>query len=249
MMTTTDGNAIPRIDRSNASAIAEVEDRRFLELLRSLGDDEWGAATVCPDWDVRAMALHVLGAAEGASMREMAHQWRVGRGVAKRLGRPMIDGVNDVQISERSHLTTAELLERLEAAQPRFRASRRRLPAPLRAIRIPADPPISGSFSLGMLMDVVYTRDVWMHRVDVCRATDRPIELTAEHDGRIVADVVADWASRHGQPVELVLTGPAGGTFRLGDGGPRIQEDAVRFCEVLAGRVSGDGLLETKVVF
>jgi hypothetical protein len=39
-----------------------------------------------------------------------------------------------------------------------------------------------------------------MHRADAARAVDRPIELTATHDGRIVADVVAEWARRHGKP-------------------------------------------------
>ena len=43
-------------------------------------------------------------------------------------------------------------------------------------------------------MDMVWTRDVWMHRIDITRATGRPLvgKLTAEHDGRIVADIVAE---------------------------------------------------------
>ena len=37
---------------------------------------------------------------------------------------------------------------------------------------------------------MILTRDTWMHRVDISRATGRDLVLTAEHDGRIVADVV-----------------------------------------------------------
>ena len=33
------------------------------------------------------------------------------------------------------------------------------------------------------------------------------MELTAGHDGRLVADVVTEWARRHGQPFTLTLTG------------------------------------------
>ena len=43
--------------------------------------------------------------------------------------------------------------------------------------------------------------------------------LTADHDGVIVADVVAEWARRHGQPYQLKLTGPAGGSWTSGTGG------------------------------
>jgi uncharacterized protein (TIGR03083 family) len=236
------------ITRANATGIAEVEDGRFLALLRDLTDAEWATPTCCDGWDVRAMSLHVLGAAESASKRELVHQFRLGSKVAKELGRVPIDGVNEVQIRERQHLTNAELVDRLAAAQPRFRRSRRSLPAPIRAVAIPAPP--HGKVKLGTLMDRTYTRDVWMHRVDICRATGRDIELTPDHDGVIVTDVVEEWAAQHGQPCTLVLTGPAGGRWTFGGGdGEHIELDAVDFCETMAGRREGDGLLSMGVLF
>ena len=80
-------------------------------------------------------------------------------------------------------------------------------------------------------------------------ATGRDVDLTPQHDGRIVADVVAEWARRHGQPFTLTLTGPAGGTFQAGQDGPELTLDAVEFCRILSGRASGDGLLSTAVPF
>src|SRR2546430_1119880 len=80
---------------------------------------------------------------------------------------------------------------------------------------------------LGSLMDVIHTRDCWMHRIDISRATGRDLVLTPEHDGRFVADVVGEWARRHGEPFTLTLTGPAGGTYVAGDGGGHIELDAV----------------------
>jgi hypothetical protein len=73
--------------------------------------------------------------------------------------------------------------------------------------------------------------------------------LTYEHDGRIVADVVADWARRHGRPFTPRLDGPAGGAFTGGQDGPDIRLDAVEFCRILSGRSSADGLLATFVPF
>jgi len=95
----------------------------------------------------------------------------------------------------------------------------------------------------------VITRDVWMHRVDIARATGADLVLTAAHDGRIIADVVADWAGHHQRPFTLDLTGAAGGTFVAGPGGPYLQLDAVAFCRTLSGREPGTGLLATPVVF
>ena len=95
-------------------------------------------------------------------------------------------------------------------------------------------------------------RDLWMHRIDAARVVGRELVLTPEHDGRIVADVVAEWARRHGMACTLELTGPAGGSFHTpgaADAGERHTLDAVEFCRILAGRSPGEGLLATIVPF
>jgi hypothetical protein len=86
-----------------------------------------------------------------------------------------------------------------------------------------------------------------MHRIDIARAASIPAELTPEHDGRIVADVVAEWSRRHQQPVTLTLTGPAGGNFRAGTGGEARTVDAVEFVRILSGRAQGAGILRHKL--
>ena len=73
--------------------------------------------------------------------------------------------------------------------------------------------------------------------------------LSAGHDGRILGDVAADWARRHGQPFTLTLTGPAGGSFRVGESGPQLDLDAVDFARILSGRGRAPGLLATAVPF
>jgi uncharacterized protein (TIGR03083 family) len=103
-------------------------------------------------------------------------------------------------------------------------------------------------WTVGYLTDVILTRDVWMHRLDIALATGRTMTLTPEHDGVLVANIAEEWAARHGQPCALVLTGPAGGTWTWGEG-PTVQLDAVDFCRTLSGRAVGEGLLTTFVPF
>jgi hypothetical protein len=86
-----------------------------------------------------------------------------------------------------------------------------------------------------------------MHRVDLAQATGRPLLLTPDHDGVIVADVVAEWAGRHRRPYHLTLTGSAGGFWSSGvaDEADHLTLDAIEFCRVLSGRGDGSGLLAT----
>ena len=114
------------------------------------------------------------------------------------------------------------------------------------------DGPVYESWKLGYLVDVIYLRDMWMHRADVAQVTSYEMDLTADHDGRIVADVVAEWARRHGQPFALELTGPAGGSFDEAADSPDAETltlDAVEFCRTVGGRVEAPGLLATVVPF
>ena len=226
---------------------AAEEYRRLGSLLRSLSDADWSAPTDCSEWDVRAVVAHLVGAAEGnARIRETARQARLGR--KARPGQPLVDGINAVQVQERADRTPAQLVADLADAGARGLRARRRLPAPLRALRLPFGPPL-GVRSLGYLMDRIYTRDAWLHRVDIARATGAELALTPDHDGRLVADVVEEWARAHGRPYRLVLTGPAGGTWSRGEDGERHELDAVEFCRVVSGRSTGPGLLGTPVPF
>jgi uncharacterized protein (TIGR03083 family) len=240
---------VPALGRAEAAVRAAAEYERFVALVSSLDPDDWAKPTDCPAWDVRAMCTHVLGAMEGnVSIRVFVHQFREGRKVKG--DRPDIDGMTEVQVRERMDLGPAELVTGLADLAPRAARARRRLPAPLRRLPMKVEvEAVMESWTLGYLFDTIYTRDTWMHRVDISRATGRPLDLTADHDGRLVADVVAEWARRHGRSFTLSLLGPAGGIFTHGEGGEEITIDAVEFCRVLSGRATGPGLLTQLVPF
>jgi uncharacterized protein (TIGR03083 family) len=233
-----------RINRKEARRLAEDEFARFAELTASLTEEEWAMPTDCTAWDVRKMALHVLGSADAqASVREFAHQMRRGMPLNKQIeSHHWVDGMNELQIRERQHLSNAELVVQLKEVGPKAVKGRWGTPFPMRYLPVPFGPPV-GWEPLKYLLDVGFTRDVWCHRIDICCATGRPMHLTAEHDGRLVADIVAEWASTHREPFELVLQGPAGGEFAQRDNGERVELDALDFIRTLSGRIAGSGVL------
>ena len=233
------------ITHKEAAALLRTEYARFLALLRSLDDADWGRPTDCTRWDVRTVAAHVVTWAETMTIPQLLSvQWR-----GKRLapdGDGEISGMNEVLVRESKNATGPYLAARLQRVVPRSVAARASLLPPMR--RFPVG--LTGAtVSLGFVNDHIYTRDTWIHRVDISRATGRSMLLTQDHDGRIVEDIVADWAERHGRPYHLVLGGPAGGDFATGDGGEEYRLDAVEFCRLVSGRSSAAGLLTTRVPF
>jgi len=244
----TDTATITPIDRTEMVGLATTEYERLLAELRTLTPQDWERQTVCAEWDIRRMIAHLLGAAEAhASVLETIRQVIRGSRWAKTNGRPQIDGINAVQIERRDHLSPTELIERVEHIAPKAVEGRRKTPNLVRRVKV--DDSIGGKMTMEHLMDRVYTRDQWMHRIDLAEAMQRQPLLTADHDGRIVADVVGEWATIHGEPFDLVLSGPAGGTYRSGNGGPTIEMDAVEFCLVLSGRLDKEMPLFRPVVF
>lgn len=240
-----DVRTIPRITHDEATAITAVENRKFGEQLRSLGADDWSLPTDCERWDVRAMAAHVVGAAAGQiSQREFVRQVRAGRPVVKEIGAQYWwDGMNEVQVREREQLSTEQLIAEWDTNSEKARIARHKLPGPIGRLPLLNLPAPVGRQRLTYLFDMGFTRDVWAHRMDIAAATARPMDLDAEHDGRIVADVVAEWASYFDEPFTLELTGPAGGTFTSGTGGASIRIDTLDFMTILAERAEGTGVL------
>lgn len=234
----------------------------LLEDLQALTLDEWETVTVCAPWTVADMVRHLIGAAKAnASTREMLRQQIHGARHRAEFGGNALDASNDLQIRDHHSLAPHELLSELEAIYPesvRTRTGRSRI---YDRINVPIDPggsTASGTpkkLNLGELFRIVYTRDVWLHRIDIARALGREVQLDEQVDRRIVEDVVKEWADRHGRPFDLRLTGAAGGHHvRRGDG-PTIELDAIDFCWILSGRdeptpdAGGARLLTQRVLF
>jgi uncharacterized protein (TIGR03083 family) len=250
MTTVTDVGVIAGMRHQEAMTLAAEEARRLLDVVDQLGDQDWSRPTDCEGWDVKALLSHVLGAMEAnARTPEFVRQYRVATKAAKRSGRPMIDEMTASQVRDHAPLSPDEIAHQIREVAPRAVRGRRRTPAAMRAVPVKPGAPFEGAWKLGYLIDTIMNRDYWMHRVDLTRATGKQLVLTPQHDGRIVADVVAEWARAHAQPFILTLDGPAGATFAQGERGQELRLDAIEFCRILSGRGSGSGLLSQEVPF
>lgn len=246
---TVDVHDIPRIRHREAMTLTAVENARLGDALAGLDEGRWVLPTDCAGWDVRALVVHLIGSAEAqASPIEFVRQVRAGRPLTAQIGGThWVDGLNEAQLRARIGLPVDSLPGLWATASAAALAARRKMPAPLRALPVlPLGEALGtdlGWKPIGYLFGIGFTRDVWMHRVDLARAIGRPLVLTAEHDGRIVADIVAEWATLHGDAFTLRLSGPAGGTYRRGTSGEVVDIDAVEFCRVLCGRSDASGVL------
>lgn len=242
--------AIETVEHDEAMHLARVECERLLDVVDRLRTEEWARATDCPQWDVKAMVGHLTGMCKAqADAEERGRQIRLATESAARIGGRRLDAMTALQVQDHASLAPEELRLALRDAATRGLQARSATTAEQRAATYDPQLPGERAWTFGYLYDIVHTRDPWIHRVDICRATGQLMVLTSEHDGRIVADVVAEWARRHGEPFRLTLGGEAGGCYRAGSGGPELELDAVEFCRVLSGRSAGTGLLATRVPF
>lgn len=237
----------PRFERDVAMTLAATEYERVADLLDQLSPEQWEADTDCPEWDARAMAGHMLGMIQmAASLPEMIRQQAASTRQAKREGGLMIDALTALQVEKNAALTSAEIASEVRRLAPRAVRGRRRPPAFIRNRVMKEE--TDGWWTFGYMYDVILTRDPFMHRIDLTRATGMPMLATAEHEGVLVDDVVREWAQRHGSPYTLELSGPAGGRWDEGDG-EHLAMDAFEFCRAVSGRAPATGLLTMQVPF
>jgi uncharacterized protein (TIGR03083 family) len=250
---------VPGIRHSEATELAESQYGKLITTLHDLSEEEWNAPTDCDRWRVRDIVAHMMGWAEAIiSPPEMIRQARAARKRKAELG-GSLNAQNEVQVDERRDMTTAELLAEFEGLVPRFVKRRRIMGGAGRYV--PYYSSALGRTNLGFVMNVIFTRDAFMHRVDITRATKRDLDL-GDPERRLVADAAKQWARESDAVARLHFTGPAGGYFFTADNpAATITGDAIEFCRMLTGRadhsvmkVEGDERmakrwLETPVMF
>lgn len=234
---------IPKLTHAEAGRLAQTEYERVLALLEKLEGDDWGQPTYCTEWNVREMVAHLAGAVTGSTSFAEFRRQNMQNPYVREFEEP-VDGTNKLQVEERAEKTTAELVEEFRRSGQIAVRKRQNLPWLLRKVRVPMGS--MGLTSFEYLMDTIYPRDQWMHRYDICAATGREMEVTAAHDGRIVALVLRDIADklRKGlaeRSVALRLTGEAGGNYLFGraaDPDCTIEMDVFTFCLRSSGRIT-----------
>ena len=247
-----DGTLIPGLTHQEAMKMAAEELTRFQALIESLADEDWNQQTACSLWTVKDVVAHQAAHVRSViSLREFMQQ--VNPGVMRpyrKNGMNMLDAMNQAQVDlRRDHTVDQLIVEIRDTAQPSLQG-RDRLPGFVRSLVLPL-PGFDEPRSLGYLFDVIYTRDMWMHRIDICHATGKKMQLDSYHDGRIVALAVKDLAEKskrglHGRAALLELTGAAGGSYQIGENSTpqaTIQMDVFTFAVLTSGREKAANVL------
>lgn len=236
--TPTTGDLVAVADHPTWMALTRDAYQRLADAFAALDPADWERPTPCEGWTVRDMGGHIVGAMRSAArFRELASQQREIKARVKRTGENEVDVMTEVQIARTADLSPDRLVAEMQSLVESAVKGRRRMPGFLRrAAKIHVEMgAIDETWTLDYLLGCILTRDAWLHRVDLADSVGGPIELD-ENDRAIVGDVAVEWAQRHGQDVDLGLTGPAGGRLVIGSGGPRIEVDAIEFCRVVSGR-------------
>jgi uncharacterized protein (TIGR03083 family) len=236
---TISAGQIAPITSGQVAEVATAELEASLALLGDLDDRDWAAPTDCAGWTVHELTAHMVGQYQGLA-KPGVYLRRHRRAHRRYQALSRLDAHNRQQIDDLGGQTGPELVAMLAAIGPKAIRARRRVPGLLRRQHIgrmyPEEP--LPDDRLGYILDVLGLRDPWMHRVDLARATGRPLPLGA-HDRVIVTQVIDDLGRAwHGPPALLELTGPAGGRWTLGHGAPAatIQADTIEYLRALSGR-------------
>lgn len=231
---------IPYVTADETYILIRTELDRFIALVETLSPDDWNKPTACTAWTVRDVLAHQAGGyASGTSYKEMFHQYSS----RPKPGQLPEDAVNEVQLSDRSEKSPAELITELKSVGP---IAAQKWAFQFRLMKLLTIPhATAGTLNMRHLMWVIHSRDTWMHRLDICRTTGRAFEQTPEHDGRIAALVMRDVAKAlmnklDGRALAFDLTGIAGGSWKIGSGEPAatIRMDVLDFNIFASGRFS-----------
>ena len=233
---------IPKLTHAEAGPLSQTEYQRLLAVLESLDGDDWRQPTYCAKWNVRQMVAHLAGAVAGSSSFAEFKRQNIDAPQNDQVNEG-IDATNHLQIEDRAHKTTDELVAEFRELGQVAVNNRQKLPWIVRKIRIPMG--VLGFASFEYLMDTIYPRDQWMHRYDICAATGKEMIATPAHDGRIVDLVLRDVARKLRQPLKtrtvlLHLTGKVTGEYQFGKGSPdcELEIDFFAFNLRASGRIS-----------
>jgi uncharacterized protein (TIGR03083 family) len=239
---------LPQTPSDEAAGLVTEQLTAYVAELRALDPDDWSKPTDCTRWDVRQIAAHIAG-----ELDESAHLTVLARHLLRarkhrRTG--LADAVNERQQADRGDHPGPTIVNDIERLMPKAIRRRRKIPRLVRRVRVPGNDLPPGS-DFGYLFDVIYPRDVWLHRIDTARATGRPSIETAG-DGVIIAQVIRDLARGWHEQTWILDLGDVG-QWLIGTGQPvaTVRSDAIDYMRLLSGRrttptlgVNGDDDIE-----
>lgn len=187
------------------------------DLLGNLGPGEWSAPTVCEGWDVKDLALHVLGIEVGNVSRS-----RDGVGIGPPSGTSLaewLDAFNEEWVRAARRLSPRLLRELLDLTGEMFESHL----ATLDGDEVTAHVSWASDAPVPVWLDIAreYT-ERWVHQQQIRDATDRPGLKEPELLGPVLQTFVhalpktfEKIVERPGVAVELRVLGLGGGTWHI----------------------------------
>ncbi|GAA0502766.1 maleylpyruvate isomerase family mycothiol-dependent enzyme [Saccharopolyspora thermophila] len=237
MTTIVRAHDVARTDHAHATDLMRPEVEAMQALLGELPAAEWLVETDCPGWTVRGVVSHLIGNAEVTLDNELMAR-RVREGTERYPRLPLLNAMNEAAVDGWRDRQTNELATEFTRLWWQLLDALPSMPDAVRDRMFDSGYPDVPPVSLGYVVDVVLTRDMWMHRIDICRATGRTF-ATHAHDRGVVEQVLRDlddeWA---GPAFVLHLTGAVPGDWQIGDDAPvaALQGDALGVMRSLSGR-------------
>ena len=230
------------------ATLARAELASFLTLLESLDDADWSLPTPCTLWDVHDVVAHQAGHVQSGRglLGVLAQANPIALRAYRKRGMSTLDGMNQKQVDIRREFSPEQLIRELRDGTPKSIDARINV-NPVSA-RVPLPVPPVGMMPLRDLLQRIFSRDMWLHRLDIADATGRPFELADEHNALMLALVVEDTARfmnkrRPTANVTLHLNGEAGGQWQLARGAEApltLSMTVDDFVRRTGGRVSVD---------
>jgi uncharacterized protein (TIGR03083 family) len=237
MSTIMRAHDVARTDHDHAAELLRPEVRATEAMLHDLTPGEWRLPTDCERWDVHDIVAHLVGNAEITLDPDLMEQ-RAREGAARFPELYLLDAMNEMAAVAWRDRPPASLIDEHARLWSQVIDALPTMPESARARTFDAGYPGVPPFTFGYITDVILARDMWMHRVDICRATGRAC-VAGEHSRGIVEQVLRDLDDMwDGPPVVLELTAGVPGSWQIGAGSPvaTVRADAVDFVRNLSGR-------------
>lgn len=239
MTTIVRAHDVARTDHAHAAELLRPEVDAMAALLGTLSAEEWGLPTECSRWNVRDIVAHMIGNAEITLDPDlMAQRVRDGTTTYPELYR--LDAMNEMAVDAWRGRAAGELVTEFTRIWRQMVEALPGMPESARKQEFDTGYPDAPPIRLGYVVDIIFTRDLWMHRVDICRATGREF-ATDQHDRGVIEQALRDldgeWV---GPPIVLELTGAVPGDWQIGTGGAvaTVQGDTVGVMRNLSGRTA-----------
>ncbi len=103
-------------------------------------------------------------------------------------GGPLEAGLSFVQVRDRLDVTSDELAQRIADVAPVTVRKRSKMPSLVRRLRMNLDGSVVQKWTVGYLVDTIYLRYLWMHRIDAATHELDAVEFCRVLAGRAEGD-------------------------------------------------------------